>query len=107
MSVRFTSPPDLQLLEQQSGHDGLPRARIVGEQEADAGQPHEVVVDGLELVRQRIDPGDREREVQVVLVGEREPCSLDAEAEPRRVAVEGGRSGVASRSLICCGCRTR
>ena len=48
----------------------LPAPGIVGQQEADARQLEEVVVDRLELVRQRIDAGDGEREVGVVLVGQ-------------------------------------
>ena len=79
---------DLQLLEQQAGHDRLARARIIGQEEADARQLHEVVVDGLKLVRQRIDAGDGEGEVRVVLVGEAEPQRLDAEPEAARVAIE-------------------
>ena len=53
------------------------------------GQLQEVVVDRFELVRQRIDAGDREREERVVLVGQPEPVGLDAEAEEPGVAVEG------------------
>ena len=53
------------------------------------GSLQEVVVDRLELVRQRVDAGDGEREVGVVLVGQAEPLGLDAEAEAARVAVEG------------------
>ena len=79
---------DLQLLEQQPRHDRLAGARVVGEQEADAGQLEEVVVDRLELVRQRIDAGDREREVRVVLVGQAEALGLDAQAESAGIAVE-------------------
>ena len=93
ISVRRTKPASLQLLEQQPRHDRLARAGVVGQQEADAGQLEEVVVDRLELVRQRIDAGDREREVGVVLVGEPEPLGFDAEAEQRRVAVEGLAQG--------------
>ena len=80
----------LQLLEEQAGHDRLARTGIVGEQEPDARNLQEIFVDGLKLVRQRVDPRDREREVWVVFVGEAEPVSLDAEAEPQGIAVEGG-----------------
>ena len=83
----------LQLLEEQAGHDRLAGAGVVGEEEADARQLEEVVVDRFELVRQRIDAGDREREVRVVLVGEPEPVGLDAEAEQGRVAIEASRPG--------------
>ena len=104
ISVRRTSPRSLQFLEQQPRHDRLARAGVVGQEEADARQLEEVVVDGLELVRQRIDPGDREREVGVVLVGEPEPLGLDAEPEENGVAVVCPSAGVtlisASRSLL-------
>ena len=86
----------LQFLEQQPGHDRLAGAGVVGQQEADARQLHEVVVDRFELVRQRIDAGDGEREVRVVFVGQAEAMGLDAEAEQAGVAVEGlliGRDG--------------
>ena len=90
---------DLQLLEQQARHDRLAGAGVVGQQEADARQLQEVVVDGLELVRQRIDAGDREREVRVVLVGEPQARGLDAEPEAQRRRRRTARvSGVASRS---------
>ena len=72
---------DLQLLDEQAGHDGLAGAGVVGEQEADARELQEVVVDGFELVRQRIDAGDGEREVGVVLVGKPEAHRFDAQAE--------------------------
>ncbi len=79
--------PDLQLLDEEPRHDGLPRARVVGQQEPDTWDPQEVVVDRLQLVRQRIDAGDGEAEVGVVLVGEAEAHGLDAEAETGRVAI--------------------
>ena len=84
MSVRCDQAADLQFLEEQAGHDRLAGAGVVGQQEADARQLEEVVVDGLKLVRQRIDAGDGEREVGVVLVGQPEPQGLDAEAEAAR-----------------------
>ena len=76
-------------MSSRPGHDRLPRAGVVGQEEPDARQAHEIVVDGLKLVRQRIDAGDGEREVWVVLVGQPEARGLDAKAEARRVAVEG------------------
>ena len=63
-------------------------ARVVGEQEANARQLQEIVVDRLELVRQRIDARDRQREVRVVLVRKAQPCGLDSELEFRGIAVE-------------------
>ena len=88
MSVALDQAADLQLLEQQARHDRLAGAGIVGQQEADARQFQEVVVDRLQLVRQRIDAGDREREERVVLVGQAEPVGFDAEAEQAGVAVK-------------------
>ena len=79
----------LQLLEQKPRHDGLAGPRVVGEEEADAGQAQEVVVDRFELVRQRIDARDGERKERVVFVGEAEAVGLDAEPKEPGVAVEG------------------
>ena len=113
--VRLHQAADLQLLEQQPGHDRLAGAGVVGQQEADARQLEEVVVDRLELVGQRIDAGDGEGEVGIVLVGQAQAHGLDAQAEPRGVAVErlacrGGlqqgelrrRSGSARGPGRCC-----
>ena len=79
----------LQFADEQAGHDRLAGAGVVGEQEPDARELEQVVVDGLELVRQRIDTRDRETEVRVELVGDAEGVSLKAEAEQSAVAVEG------------------
>ena len=81
-------PAGLQLLEQEPGHDCLASAGVVGQQKADARELEEVIVDGLQLVRQGVDTGDREREVRVVLVRQPEPVGLDPEPEERRVVVE-------------------
>ena len=72
---------ELQLADEQAGHDRLAGAGVVGQQEADAGELQQVVVDGLELVRQRIDARDREAEVGIELVGDAERVGLEAEAE--------------------------
>ena len=99
---------NLQLLEQQAGHDRLAGAGVVGEQEADARQLEEVVVDRFELVRQRIDAGDGEREVGVVLVGQAEAHGLDAEAEACGIAVERLGARAWFRAMASCsGWRTR
>ncbi len=79
----------LQFLEQQPRHDRLAGAGVVRQQEANARQLQEVAVDGFELMRQRIDAGDREREERIVLVGQAETMGLDAQAEQTGVAVEG------------------
>ena len=61
---------ELEFAKQEPRHDRLAGARVVGEQEPHARQLEKVVVDGLRLVRQRIDPGDRQAEVGVELVGD-------------------------------------
>src|SRR5262249_12106153 len=75
--------------EKQASHNGLPSTGVVGEKESDARQAHKVVVDGFELVRQRIYTRDGERKIWVMLVREPETGRLDAKAEARRIAVEG------------------
>ena len=52
------------------------------------GNLHEVAVDRLQLVRQRIDAGDRQREERIVFVGQTEAMGLDAEAKQSGIAVE-------------------
>ena len=79
---------ELQFPDEQAGHDRLAGAGVVGQQEADAGELEQVVVDGFELVRQRIDAGDRQAEVGIELVGDAEGVGLEAEAEQSAVAVE-------------------
>jgi len=59
-------PPQLQLLQQKPGHDRLPGTGVVGEQEANARLREYLAVDGFELVGQRINARDRQREVGVV-----------------------------------------
>ena len=103
--------PSLEFLEQQPRHDRLARARVVGQEEADAGQLEEVVVDGLELVRQGIDAGDGEREVGVVLVGEPEPLGFDAEPEQasgrrRTIRARGEQRSWANCAGVRTGSRT-
>ena len=95
-------PADLQLLDEEPGHDGLASTGVVRQQEADAGQPHEVVVDGFELVGQRIDACDGEAEVGVVLVGKAQTHRLDTEAETLGIAIEGAgpRAGSQERDLF-------
>ena len=85
----FDQAANLQLLDEQAGHDGLAGARVVRQQEADAGQAEEVVVNGFELVRERVNASDGEREVGVVLEGQPEAHRFDAEPEHFGVAVKG------------------
>ena len=80
--------PELELLDEQPGHDRLAGPGVVGQEEADAGELQQVVVDRFELMRQRIDAGDGQAEIGIELVGDAEGVSLDAEAKQSTVAVE-------------------
>ena len=53
-----------------------------------------MVVDRLQLVRQRIDAADRQAEIGVELEGDAERISLQAEPQQSRIAVEGERRGL-------------
>jgi hypothetical protein len=77
-------PSGLQLGKEEPGHVCFTGTRIVGEEETDVREVHEVSVDGFKLVGERVDPGDREREIRVVFVGEAEPVRFDADAEVLR-----------------------
>ena len=88
ISVRFTRPRIFSSLSSRPAMIVLPAPGSSARRNRMRGSLQEVVVDRLELVRQRVDAGDGEREVGVVLVGEAEAHGLDAEAEARRVAVE-------------------
>ena len=89
----FDESAQLQLPDQEAGHDGLASAGVVRQQEAHAGELEEVIVDRFELVGQGIHARDGEPEVGVELVGDAEGIGLEAEAQEPSVAVEG-RSGV-------------
>ena len=45
----------LEFLQEETGHDGLSSAGIVGKKKSDPGKFQEAGVDGFELVRKRID----------------------------------------------------
>jgi hypothetical protein len=94
MSVRFTRPRIFSSLISSPAMIVLPAPGIVGEQEADARQLQEVVVDRLELVGQRVDAGDGQGEVGVVLV-----------RQPRRMASMPRRAGEAVSSANWSGVR--
>ena len=80
---------ELQFLEGQPAHDRLAGTRVVGDEEADAGLGEQVGVDRIHLVRQRIDLGDGDGEVRVVLEGQPDAVGFGGEAEVRGVAVRG------------------
>ena len=67
----------------------LPAPASVGQQEPDAGQFHEVFVDGFQLMGQGVHAGDGETEVGVKLVGYAHGVGLNAEPEEVAVPFEG------------------
>ena len=77
--------PELELADEQAGHDGLAGPGVVCKQEPHAGELHEVFVDRLQLMWQRVHSRDGEAEVGVELVGDAEGVRLKAEPkEPFR-----------------------
>ena len=70
-------PAQLQLLQQQPGHDRLARARIVGEHEPQPWLREHVPVDRLDLVRQSPYPAHRHREQRVMGKRELDAVTLD------------------------------
>ena len=80
---------DLQFLEQQAGHDGFAGTGVVGQQEPDARLRHEVMINGLKLVRQRVHTRDGQRKIRIVLECQRQAHGLDGEPEALRIAIEG------------------
>ena len=62
---------------------------IVGKQKSHARHFDEVVVNGFELVRKRINARDGKREIRIVFVSERQPHRLDAQAKAQRIAIVG------------------
>ena len=78
-----------QLLDVEPGHDRLAGTGVVGEQEPQRRARQQLAVDGLDLVRQRLDVAGRDREHRVEEAGERDPLRLGGELEVARVGVEG------------------
>ena len=78
---------DHQLLAEQPGHDRLAGARVVGEQEAQRLARQHLVVDRVDLVRQRVEVRRLHGEERVEQVGQRDPLSLGREPEELAVSV--------------------
>ena len=83
-----------QLLDEQAGHDRLAGARVVGEQEAQRLARQHRLVDGRDLVRQRLDERGVDREHRVEEVREADAVRLGDEPEQRAVAVEAPRAAL-------------
>ena len=83
----FDEAAQLELADEQAGHDGLTGAGVVGQQETYAGQLEEVFVDGFQLVRQRIDARDGKPEIGVELVGNAERIRLQADSQETSITI--------------------
>ncbi len=79
----------MQLLQDQAGHDRLASARVVGDQEADAGRLQHIAINGLDLVGQGIYLGDADRQLRVELVGQADAVGLDEEEEVLGIVGQG------------------
>ena len=92
----------LELAHEKARHDGLAGPGVVGEQEPHRGQFEEVLVDGLELVREGVHAGDRETEIRVELIGDAQGMGLEAETKEPSVAVvgEGGVGDLQIREVV-------
>ncbi len=103
-------PAGDQLLDQESGHDGLASTGVVRQQEAQWLARQHRLVDGGDLVRQGLDHGRVDREHRVEQVRQADAVGLGDQAEERPVAVEApgaallrqrqARLGVAVEDLV-------
>lgn len=66
----------------------LARTGVVCHQETDSRQLKEVMVYCLHLVRQRIDAGNGECKVGIVLIGQTQTQGSDRKPEPGSVSIE-------------------
>jgi hypothetical protein len=67
-----------ELFDEKTRHDRFAGPWVVGQQEPDARELYEIVIDRFQLVRKWVDSGDGEREVGVVFVGKSETHRLDS-----------------------------
>jgi len=81
--------PHDELADEEPGHDRLAGARIVGEEERERLAGQHRLVDGGDLVRQRLDQARAHRDVRVEEIGKVDPLGLADELERLPVAVEG------------------
>ena len=77
-----------QLFDEQAGHDRLAGAGIVGQKEAQRRTGQHGLVDGGDLVGERLDVGGMDGQQRVKEMGEADALGLGNEAEKGTVAVE-------------------
>jgi hypothetical protein len=83
-----------QFLDEQSGHDGLACAGVIGEQESQRLTGEHGLVDGRDLVRQRFDEGRVHSQHRVEEMRQTDAMRLRNQAEQMPVAVEAPRAAV-------------
>ena len=80
-----------QFLDEQARHDGLARARIVGQQEAQGLARQHGFVDRRDLMRQRVDEGRMDGQHRIEQVGQADAVGLGHQSVQGPVAVETPR----------------
>ena len=80
-----------QLLDEQAGHDGLAGAGVVGQQEAQRLARQHALVDGRDLVRQRLDHRGVDGQHWIEQVCQADALGLGNQSEKRAVAVKAPR----------------
>ena len=83
-----------EFFDQKAGHDGLAGAGIVGEEEAQRRTGQHGLVDGGDLVRERLDVGGVYGQQGIEEMGEADALGLGNEAEEGAVAVEAPWAGL-------------
>ncbi len=86
-------PAQLQLLDQEPGHDGLAGPGVVGQHEAQPGLGEQAPVDRLDLVGQPTHPAQRDREQGVVGVGQLDAVRLHPAEEAPGIGDGGAGDG--------------
>src|SRR5215210_1786391 len=77
-----------QLFDEQSGHDGLSRTGVVGEQKSQRLAKQHLAIHRGDLVRQRLDNGSMDREHGIEKVGQPDALGLGGEPEQMPIAIE-------------------
>jgi hypothetical protein len=101
-------PSGFELFEEQSCHDGLPKARVIGKEETDPGQGQDVPVHGIYLVGQKVNLGHAHRIMRVKGIGQAHPEGIDkqkagfskAQSLFRESLPEGGEAAHKVRKLL-------
>src|SRR5262249_14118313 len=81
-------PANHQLLDEEASHDCLARPRVICEQVAQRLAREHLLVDGLDLMRERHETGRVNGQHRVEQVSEPDPKGVGGESEQTAVAVE-------------------